>query len=77
MIYAYNITDPSSMKITGNSDEGEWAASKTLSNLIVESGLTNTFLAITRRHAGSNLGQKRFTIITDVARKVLESLKST
>ena len=77
LIYAYSITDPSGMKITGNSDGGEWAASKILSNLIVESGLTNTFLAVTRRHAGPNLGKKRFTIITDIARKVLESLKST
>ena len=58
------------MKIVGKSDGGEWAASKILSNLIEESGLTNTFLAVTRRHAGPNLGQKRFTIITDIAKKV-------
>ena len=63
------------MKIIGNSDGGEWAPSKILSNIIEENGLTNIFLAVTRKHAGPNIGQKRFAIIADVAKKTIEKLK--
>ena len=52
LIYAYSITDPSGMKIVGNSDEGEWAASRLLANLIEEHGLTNTFLALQENTQG-------------------------
>ena len=41
LIYAYSLTDPSGMKIVGNSDGGEWAASNLLANLIEEHGLTS------------------------------------
>ena len=73
LIYAYSISDPSGMKITGNSDGGEWAASKLLLNLIEEQGFTNTFLAVTRKHAGPNLGSKRFKIITEIGTKALHN----
>ena len=74
VIYAYSIMDPSGMKIVGNNDGGEWAASKMLVNLIEEKGLTNIFLAVTRKHAGPNLGRKRFTYITKMATKAIEKL---
>ena len=74
LIYAYNITDPSGMKISGHNDGGEWAASKLLENLLEERGLTNVFLAVTRKHDGPNLGQKRFNFITEMGSKALDML---
>ena len=74
LIYAYSITDPTGMKIVGNSDGGEWVASRLLANLIEEHRLTNTFLAVTRKHAGPKLGTKRFKIITDIGTKALHKL---
>ena len=62
------------MKIVGNNDGGEWAASRLLANLIEEHGLTNTFLAVTRKLAGPNLGPKRFKIITEIGTKALHKL---
>ena len=74
IIYAYSITDPSGMKINGNSDGGEWAASKILANLIEENQATNTFLAVTRKHDGPNLGQRRFAIISEMGKRALDKL---
>ena len=74
LIYAYSIADPSGIKIVGNNDGGEWAASGLLANLIEEHGLSNTFLAVTRKHAGPNLGSKRFKIITEIGMKALHKL---
>ena len=73
LIYAYNIIDPSGMKIEGNSDGGEWAASRLLVTLIEEEGLKNVFLAVTRKHAGPNLGPQRFKIISEVAADALQN----
>ena len=74
LIYTYSITYPSGMKIVGNNDGGEWAASRLLVNLIEEYGLTNTFLAVTRKHVGPNLASKRFKIITEIGMKALHKL---
>ena len=74
IIYAYSFTDPSGMKIAGNSDGGEWAASRLLANLIEENGKTNVFIAVSRKHAGPNLGPKRFHLITEVGAKALDLL---
>ena len=58
IIYAYSLTDHTGMKVQGNSDGGEWAASKILANLLEQNLKTNIFLAVTRKHEGPNLGQK-------------------
>ena len=74
LIYAYSILDPSGMRIQGNSDGGEWAASKLLANIIEESGKTNIFLAVSRKHAGPNVGQKRFKLISEMGTETLNML---
>ena len=62
------------MTIQGNSDGGEWAASKILANLMEEKGKTNIFLAVTRKHAGPNLGQKRFQFISERGLEALNKI---
>lgn len=62
------------MKVQGNSDGGEWAASKILANLLEENLKTNIFLAVSRKHDGPNLGRKRFSIISQIGREVLNKL---
>ena len=76
LIYAYSTTDSSGMKILGNDDGGEWAASKLLANLIEEKGCTNIFLAVSRKHAGPNLGAKRFSLITEMGAEAVKMLQN-
>ena len=76
VIYANSITDISGIKISGHNDGGEWAASKLLANLIEERGLTNVFLSVTRKHDGSNLGQRRFALITEIGNRALDMLNN-
>ena len=74
-LYAYIVTDDTGMKITGHSDDGEWSASKILLNKLLENKQENTFLAVSRIHAGPNLGKQRFNIIANVASDALKLLK--
>ena len=74
LIYVYSTTNPSGMKIVRNNDGVEWAVTRLLANLIKEHGLTNTFLAVARKHAGPNLGYKRFKIVTEIGIKALHKL---
>ena len=76
VIYAYSITDISGMKISGHSDGGECAASKLLTNLIEETGLTNVFPSVTRKHHGPNLGQRRFALITGIGNRALDMVNN-
>ena len=64
------------MKILGNDDGGEWAASKLLANLIEEKGCRNIFLAVSRKHAGPNLGAKRFGFITEMGTEAVKMLEN-
>ena len=74
LVYAYAITDESGIRITGNSDDGEWAASRLLSDLIAHKIESNIFIAVSRRHEGPNLGRIRFTIISKIAEEALHLL---
>ena len=67
VMYAYIVADDSGMKITGHSDDGEWAASRIILKLLKDKQKTNIFVAVSRIHDGPNLGQKRFTAITSAA----------
>ena len=71
LIYAYAVTDESGMKITGNSDDGEWTASRLLLDLISHKMETNIFIAVSRQHQGPNLGRKRLSIISAIAEDAL------
>ena len=75
VIYAYSVTDPSGMKIVGNSDGGEWAASRLITALIEEKDKTNVFVAVTGKHAGPNLGPKRFRIISEIGSEAIDKVK--
>ena len=70
-IYAYIIKDESGMKITGHSEDGEWAASKILMNQLLEKQMTNCLVAVSRIHQGPNLGKMRFSIISRVAAEAI------
>ena len=74
LMYAYTVTDDNGMRICGNSDEGEWSASRLLADLIAKRSQSNILVAVSRRHDGPNLGQKRFSIISSVASEALQSL---
>ena len=74
LIYAYSVMDESGMKITSHSDDGEWAASRLLANLLTENSNSNIFIAVSRRHDGPNLGRQRFTYITDVGKEAIQLL---
>ena len=45
-----------------------------LANILEENEITN-ILAVTRKHDGPNLGQKRFSIISEMGRRALEKLE--
>ena len=76
LIYAYAITDESGIRITGNSDDGEWSASRLLTDVISHNNESNIFIAVSRRHEGPNLGRKRFSIISKTAEDVLQLLNN-
>ena len=75
LIYAYSVIDVSGMRITGHSDDGEWAASKLLVNLLAKNPAENIFVAVSRRHEGPNLGRQRFNIIVSAAKDALQLLQ--
>ena len=74
IIYAYVVTDESGMKISGHSDDGEWSASKIITNIMRKEGENNIFVAVSRRHDGPNLGPKRFTAISLAAANAIKML---
>ena len=74
LIYAYAITDENGIRITGNNDDGEWAASRLIADLISQKMETNIFIAVSRRHQGPNLGRRRFSAISQVAQEALATL---
>ena len=61
------------MKITGNSDDGECAASRLIADVIAQMKQTNIIIAISRRHEGPNLGRQRFDIISAMAKEIIET----
>ena len=63
------------LRITGHSDDGEWAASKLLANLLAENRSDNILVAVSRRHDGPNLGRQRFSIIVSAAKEALQLLQ--
>ena len=77
LMYAYTVTDDNGMRICGNSDDGEWSASRLLQDLIAKRSQSNILVAVSRRHDGPNLGQKRFSIISSVASEALQSVINT
>ena len=74
LIYAYAITDENGIRITGNSDDGEWAASRLIADLISHKMETNIFIAVSRRHQGPNLGRTRFSVFSQIAQEALTTL---
>ena len=74
LVYAYSLTDENGMKITGNSDDGEYAASRLIADVIAQEQQSNIIIAISRRHEGPNLGRQRFNIFSSLAKEVLETL---
>ena len=62
------------MKVTGHSDDGEWAASKILINQLLEKQMTNCLVAVSRVHQGPNLGKMRFGIISRVAAEAIRMM---
>ena len=76
LIYAYSINDETGMRITGHSDDGEWAASKLLETLLADNQTRNLLVAVSRRHDGPNLGKQRFSSIVSVAKEAIDLLDS-
>lgn len=77
IIYAYSVTDANSnLAITGHSDDGEWSAGSSLADLLREEKVANTFVAVRRTYGGTDLGKRRFAIITELAKEILGSMGS-
>lgn len=68
LIYAYKCNTKS-----GYSDDGETNGSKLLMDIIDDRKLDNIFLCVTRNKDGPNIGQKRFDLITNCAKQLLDA----
>lgn len=77
IIYAYRIRDPASnMTVSGHSDNGEWGAASLLAGVLERQHLDNVFVAVTRKYGGEDMGQRRFTIISEMGEKAVGLLDS-
>ena len=61
-VYAFKYTDPmTGLEVTGNSDDGEWGASRHILQSLRQAG-TSKLIVITRYYGGLKLGYRRFEI---------------
>ena len=73
--YAYHVVDETSqLPITGHNDDGEWGTAEQLANLVRQTHSENVFVAVNGYFGGTNLGARRFAIITETATEALNKI---
>ncbi|OMH81143.1 Protein IMPACT-B [Zancudomyces culisetae] len=72
-ILAYRIKNKNGFYLQDNDDDGETAAGKRLQMLLVNTGVENVAVIVSRWYGGVLLGPERFKLINNAARAVLES----
>ena len=72
VMYAYRIDREEGIYETGNHDDGECMGSDVLVRCIQEAKIDNIFVSVTRIHSGPNLGNRRFQMIQQACRDVIQ-----
>ena len=62
---------------TGHHDHGEFAAGSRILQILLQRGMNDTVLFVTRDYGGIQLGQRRFIHIENAAREALNELSAT
>ena len=70
-MYVYRYVNADNDTVEGYSDDGEVRGSKEIWRAMDRLGINNVFVAVSRRHDGPNIGQRRFDIIREVTNKVI------
>ena len=72
LVYAYHYNDPiTGHDFSGNSDDGEWGASKLVAEQLAEN-TRNKLVVVVRYFGGTYLGKRRFDIYSNAARQAAQ-----